>query len=429
MRKFLLKYLIPISAIVGIIVISVCIGFLIIKVEITEVGVKTVNWGITRGVVQKDYRPGWHRYIRTIEAWDKYDVTIQRLILTRDALTPEGKIENRALPIRLADDYEAKVDIIVQYKIKKGKAHKIRQEIGPGDDYKQLVEHETKAVARNILGKMVERDLYTPEEKRKRAEEAKQQLAIRLQAYHVDVITWLILDVEYDPYLTRKIQNTKIADLNDQLHTLTAKAVEKRGITQTIDAETEAIAQTIRSDKNAEIVMLGSEVDKKVVDMIADANKFLIEKVAEGHHYKEERRAAGELLVDQAIAIGESMRRQAMTGMGGDLIVALEAARNINLGDIMVSTQVIDLLDIEKMINKLGAGRSDKPAPKELPEELRIPKELEEELSHGAHKETHQQETHEKSHSEETHNQHGASGKSHDERRADDLTKEYPVAQ
>lgn len=418
MRGFLLKYLIPISTIVGIIVIIVCIRFLIIKIGITEVGVKTVNWGITRGVVQKDYKPGWHSYIRTIDSWDVYDVTIQRLILTRDARTPEGKIENRAIAIRLEDDFEAKVDIIVQYKIKEGAAHKIRQEIGPGDDYKELVEHETRAVARNVLGKMVERDLYTPVEKRRRAEEAKQRLATRLEAYHVEVIAWLILDSEFDQWLTRKIQNIKIADLNDQLHTLTAKAVEKRGITQTIDAETEAIAQIIRADKDAEIVMLGSEVDKIVVDMLAAANKFLIKKVAEGHHYKEERRAAGELLVDQAIAIGESMRRQSMTGVGGNLIVALEAARNINLGEIMVSTQVIDLLDIEKMITKFGAGSGEEiAAPKELPEELRIPKELEEELHHGGYKETHQQETHhgethEKSHSEETHQQ-GSSGKSH----------------
>jgi len=45
-----------------------------------------------------------------------------------------------------------------------------------------------------------------------------------------------------------------------------------------------------------------------------------------------------------------------MTGLGGDLIVALEAARNVNLDDIVVSTQDMDLLNIEEMIIKLGAG-------------------------------------------------------------------------
>ena len=42
--------------------------------------------------------------------------------------------------------------------------------------------------------------------------------------------------------------------------------------------------------------------------------------------------------------------------MGGDLIVALEAARNINLDDVVVSTQDMDLLDVDEMIIKLGAG-------------------------------------------------------------------------
>ena len=68
------------------------------------------------------------------------------------------------------------------------------------------------------------------------------------------------------------------------------------------------------------------------------------------------KHAAGELLVDRATAEGERLRRVSMTGLGGDLIVALEAARNINLADIVVSTQDMDLLDVDEMIIKLGAG-------------------------------------------------------------------------
>jgi hypothetical protein len=46
-----------------------------------------------------------------------------------------------------------------------------------------------------------------------------------------------------------------------------------------------------------------------------------------------------------------------MVGLGGDLIVAMEAARNLNLGDLTFSTQQIDMLDVESMINKLGAAK------------------------------------------------------------------------
>ena len=46
-----------------------------------------------------------------------------------------------------------------------------------------------------------------------------------------------------------------------------------------------------------------------------------------------------------------------MVGVGGELVVAMEAARNLNLGDLSFSTQQVDMLDVESMINKLGAGK------------------------------------------------------------------------
>ncbi len=83
-----------------------------------------------------------------------------------------------------------------------------------------------------------------------------------------------------------------------------------------------------------------------------------------------------------------------MTGLGGDLIVALEAARNINLEDIVVSTQDMDLLDVDEMIIKLGAGvQRDLPIILELedsPGSLKLSDDLPEVLrGHGEHGEGH----------------------------------------
>ena len=43
-----------------------------------------------------------------------------------------------------------------------------------------------------------------------------------------------------------------------------------------------------------------------------------------------------------------------MRGVGGSTIVALEAARNLNLTEVTVSTMDIDLLDLDGMATKLG---------------------------------------------------------------------------
>jgi regulator of protease activity HflC (stomatin/prohibitin superfamily) len=390
LARFIAKYFIPLSIVIAIIVIVVGVRFMIIRVEIDQIGVKTTIWGLNRGVVQKDYKPGWHRFIRQIETWDLFDGTVQTLSLTREARNAEGKIESKEIRIRTADDYEVSVDIIVKYQIIEGKANKIRQEIGPGNRYKMFVDSETKDVARSVLGKMTEKDLYNPEEKRKRAAEAKILLSSQVKSRHVRIVDWLILDMRFDTQLERKIKNVKLAELDELLNVAKEKAVGKRGITQTIDASTEALAQKIQSDKDGKIVSLKAEMDTTVTRIIASANKFMIEQKSEGDHYMHVKHAAGELLVDRAKAEGERLRRVSMTGLGGDLIVALEAARNINLEDIVVSTQDMDLLDVDEMIIKLGAGvKRDLPVILELedsPGSLRLSDDLPEVLkAHGEH--------------------------------------------
>ena len=401
MLKFLARYIVPLSIGIAIIVIVIGVKFMIIRIDIDKVGVKTSVWGVKRGVVQKDYKPGWHRYIRRIENWDVYDSTVQTMNFTREARTPEGKIESRELPIRTVDDYNVTVDIIIKFQIQRGKAHKIREEIGPGDRYKGFIASDIREVSRNVLGKMTEKDLYNPDQKRKRAAEAKQLLAVAFENRHINIIDFLILDMRFDPQLERKIKNVKLAELDQVLNISKERAVNQRGITQTIDATTEALAEKIQSNKDGKIVSLNAEMVTKVTEILADANKFLIEKKAEGNLYKEERRAAGELLIARAKAEGERLRRKAMTGTGGDLIVALEAARNINLNDVVVSTQDIDLLDIDKMIDKLGGviesgkslgtreqkilrGKKEREdffrLPRRMPEGLKVPEELEKEL-------------------------------------------------
>ena len=401
MLKFLARYIVPISIVLAIIVIIVIVRFMIIRVEIDQIGVKTAVWGLNRGVVQKDYKPGWHRYIRKTATWDLYDATVQTFNFTREARTPDGKIESRELPIRTVDDYNVTVDIIIKFQIQRGKAHKIREEIGPGNRYKGFIASDIREVSRNVLGKMTEKDLYNPDQKRKRAAEAKQLLAVAFENRHINIIDFLILDMRFDPQLERKIKNVKLAELDEVLNISKERAVNQRGITQTIDATTEALAEKIQSNKDGKIVSLNAEMVTKVTEILADANKFLIEKKAEGNLYKEERRAAGVLLIARAKAEGERLRRKAMTGTGGDLIVALEAARNINLDDVVVSTQDVDLLDIEKMIDKLGGviesreslgtreqkilrGKKEREEffrlPKRMPEGLKVPEELEKEL-------------------------------------------------
>ncbi|WP_347273754.1 SPFH domain-containing protein [Candidatus Kuenenia sp.] len=353
--KLTAKYIIPIGILVIVALFIVGIKFFVIKVGADQVGVRTRVWGVSRGIVQKDYGPGWHRAISTIDQWDLYDITVQTLEMAK-VNSGLGHDERKHVAIRTADDYDVEVDLVVKYQIKRGSVWRLRQDLGVGDRYKIIVENETRDVARSIFGKMVERDLYNPEEKRKRADECRTRLRERLESRHVEIIDVLILEFRFDPQLDRKIKNIKIAELDNVLNQSKALAAEQRGITQTIEADTEAVAQKISADKEREVTVLDAETTKMVIEYLAEADKYLIEKRAEGDRYKQQRKAEGELLIKLARAEGEKLRREALEGFGGDIIVAMEAARNFNLADINISTIDLDLLDVDEMATRLGVS-------------------------------------------------------------------------
>ncbi|HHT9110622.1 MAG TPA: SPFH domain-containing protein [Candidatus Brocadiaceae bacterium] len=377
--KLTAKYVIPIGIFVFAAIFIIGIKFFVIKVSVDQVGVRTRIWGVTRGIVQKDYGPGWHRAISAIDQWDLYDTTVQTLELAKDP-SHLGHDERKEAAIRTADDYDVSADLIVKYQIKTGNAWKLRQDIGVGDRYKIIVENETRDIARSVLGRMVERDLYNPEEKRKRAEEFKIQLTERLAYRHVNVIDVLILELRFDPQLDRKIKNIKLAELDNVLNKSKALAAEQRGITQTIDADTEAVAQKIGGDKERTITVLDAETTKRTIELLAEADKYLIQKKAEADLYKKQRIAEGNLLIRQSQAEGERLRREALAGVGGDILVAMEAARNMNLADINISSLDMNLLDVDDMATRLGVldtkGRLkvDSKTFKQIQETLNLPK-------------------------------------------------------
>lgn len=351
--KLTTKYIIPIGIIVFIGLFIIGVKFFVIKVSVDQIGVRTRIWGVSRGIVEKDYGPGWHRAVSGIDQWDLYDCTIQTLEFAKEP-SRLGHDERKEAAIRTADDYDVSVDMIVKYQINRGSAWKLRQDLGAGERYKIIVENEIRDIARSVFGRMIERDLYNPVEKRKRAEECKVQLTERLATRHVDVIDVLILEMRFDPQLERKIKNIKLAELDNVLNKSKTLAAEQRGITQTIDADTEAIAQKIVGDKERAITVLDAETSKAITEILAEADKYYVQKRAEGDLYKQQRIAAGTLLIKQSQAEGERLRREALTGAGGDIIVAMEAARNMNLADVNLSSLDMNLLDVEDMATRLG---------------------------------------------------------------------------
>jgi len=333
---------------------------LTIDVPVGHVGVRTQEYGLLgkRGVVEKDFTPGWHRDLGPIDSWTLFQSTVQTLEMTRDPDRGDRKGRDD-VQIRSADGYTVSVDVTVKYRIVKGSAHMLYQNTGSGTKYKTIVRNEAQKICMGVFGQMNTEDFYDPGQRRNRSTEAQRLLAESLEDNFVDVIVVLIRDVQFDPEYEEKIRQKKLADQEVELNRSLAKAAEKAGETQVIEAETSRRVRVIQEEKEAEIKRMENDANLQIAGIMADAEKFATEKKADADLIAAQNEAEGELLVKMAEAEGESLRNKAMQGVGGSTIVALEAAKNLNIQSATISTADIDLLDLDDMATRLGAPRTE----------------------------------------------------------------------
>ena len=347
---------------VSVLIIVVTIGaYIIIKASLTHipvgiVGVRTQEYAFfgKKGVVQKDFSPGWHRAVWPIDSWQYFDSTVQTLEMTRDPQRGDRKGRDD-VQVQSADGYAVSVDVTLKYRIEPGKAHKLYVDTGSGNRYKAIVRNEAEKTCIAQFGGMKTEDFYNPHVRRTVSQTALSSLQASLKDNYVEVLDLLIRDVQFDPEYERKIQTKKLADQEVEVNKSLQRAREMQGKTDVIGAETKRLIKIIQQEKDSELVRMQAETDVTIADIKAQSEKYATEKKADADVYAAKKDAEGRLLVKQAEAEGERLRNLAMQGVGGGVIVALEAAKNLNLENVTISTVENDLLDIEGIVTKLGA--------------------------------------------------------------------------
>ena len=92
-------------------------------------------------------------------------------------------------------------------------------------------------------------------------------------------------------------------------------------------------------------------------ETIKELNQLLLPKLkAHADLYKAELEAKGTLLEKEASAEGERLKATALNTPGGENLVAYELVDQLNISEITVSTQSNDFLDVETLLQKVGAS-------------------------------------------------------------------------
>lgn len=346
---------------IGVIVVIagfwVTLRVLTVDIPIGFVGVRTQEYGLIgkKGLVQEDFGPGYHRSLGPIDSWVFFDSTVQTLEMTRERGRGSDPGQDD-VKVQSSDGNAVSVDVTVKYRIQDGHAYELYADTGSGSAYKEIVRSEAQRACMDLFGQMGTEDFYNPEVRRSTADRAKVQLGESLADNFVEVIDVLIRNVQFDPEYEGKIRMRKLADQEVELNKSLANAEKMRGKTQVIEAETKRLVAIIQKEKEAELIRMEAETDLEIATLRAEFEKYATEKTADADLIVAEKGAEGELLVKKAEAEGERLRNEAMMGVGGSTIVALEAAKNLNFKDVTISTLDIDILDIDKMATKLGAS-------------------------------------------------------------------------
>jgi len=348
-----------------IIIVAIAGGWLSFKsltvdVPIGQVGVRIQQYGLfgKKGVVEKDFGPGWHRKLGPIDKWELFDSTVQTLEMTRE--TSRGDVRSvDDVKVQSADGYAISLDVTIKYRIASGKANLLYRKLGAGSKYKTIVRNESQSACMGAFGTMKTEDFYNPDRRRQAANAVREMLIETLGAKNINVIDVLIRSVQFDPEYENKIRRKKLADQEVELNKSMAAAERMSGKTQVIEAETAKLVKLVEKEKEAELINMKAETDLQIATIRANAERYVTEKEADADLINAQKGAEGLLKVRMAEAAGEQLRNEAMQGSGGNILVALEAAQNLNITSIEISTVDNDFLDLDAMAEKLGAGSAE----------------------------------------------------------------------
>lgn len=345
---------------VGVLVLALlAIGarMMLIKIEPGNVGVVNREW--TGGFDEEDFGPGYHLDMGPLHTWTVFDTTVQTLhMIERLDANQEG---TTPLVVKSKDGANVTMELSIKYRIAPGSAWRVMKDAGPQQSidfgYKRLALNRSTRVLQERLGSITTEQFYSPAGRANVQAAMEQDLGDELSELHLELIGLLIRDIQFDETFEDGIKQKALAQEKQNLNIAETLAAEFRGRTDRIKRETEAKVVIIDEERDKELATMTAENDRKVAAIRADFEKRVTEIRSDADLYAARKAADGTLLLKEAEAKGQALKREAVSSAGGAVLVALEMATNLNLGSMLISTQQMNPLDVDSILQSLGVDR------------------------------------------------------------------------
>jgi hypothetical protein len=337
---------------------GVLVPFCLIRIEPDEIGVRTLNFGADHGIVQQDYGPGYHRNLWPLDTWNRFPSTVLHICFTSDN---SGGLRTTDRPLgdlqlTSADGDRVNMIVDVAFRIAPGQAHRVLQDSGlEHRRYEDVVRNLSQDAMRVFFGRLRTEAFYSESSREGARQQAAEMLRGRLTERGIELIDMLVQAVKFDPHYEELIKKKKIADQSVELQKAQAKAAEETGKVAKIDAETKVKVEKVGKELDAAVLKLRTETGLQAKALAGEAGRYAAQKEADAKLYQSEKQAEGDRLVKLAEAEGALRLNLALAGEGGRNLVALEAAKEMNLQDVTFPSFGFDWFNPNAMAMRLGA--------------------------------------------------------------------------
>ena len=340
------------AVIAGAVFLAVTVGTIVDYVKPYEFGIKQVNIGVTRGILQKTYGPGyWFVKPFGMEKMHHFPRHLQVLDMTlveRDSAANPSHTYGRAAKIQTSDGFFVDVDATILYRITD--PYLVMTTLGPGQMYlTNGILPKAEPILKQALGELNTEDFYNSPLRTAKADKACEALDAEMQGKGMRVEKVLIRYFKYSDEIQKNIEAKKLQDQMVFKNQAEAKAATEEATTK----------KTIQ------------EGEMKVKVILQQGEAYKTEKLAEQDLYTRKRAAEAKLLVKTAEAEATQLKNDAMQVLGYDRKVAMEMAGVLSgLEAIVVPTggaDGVNPLDLDGMLGlfgvRLGAGGEGAPPP------------------------------------------------------------------
>jgi regulator of protease activity HflC (stomatin/prohibitin superfamily) len=318
-------------------------GCMVVSTDSTEVGVRVIKFGPSKGIEQHVYSPGsTYFFAPFITDWYTFDTRLVNLEMTFQS-DKGDRTRRDDLLFKTIDGNDISLDVIISYRIDREKVPDILDHVAPSDAALRdiLLRTIARSRPRDIFGELTTEDFYVASKRDQKAKKALEVLSELMSPYGVIVEKVLTRDYRFNQAYQKAIEDKKIADQNAEKNKSAQKAALEEYLMKLEEAK-------------GEVAKMRAKIDGEYQQAVIAADAYYNQQTKLAQAIEAEGRAE---------ARGIEEMNKALSGSGGETMVKLKIAEALEGKKIILlptTGSSLDLrqLNVNDLISSLGSSKS-----------------------------------------------------------------------